>query len=375
MARFFLGNFDVEHRLADAGYHPSRAMQRLCGELAPGWLAVAIDGDFVWCPTAHAASFFTRAAAHGLPRVIPVCDVRDAPAGVEVVPWGWSDEVLRLADTHRWRHDSPPMAAVRAANSREFSFALESEWRGGLPGAATVVREDQLDEACRCARRISARIVIKANWGMSGRERIVFDGLPSDAARAWVRKRLAVHRLVFVEPWVKRLEEVGVQIDIPPDGPPRPVGMTVLLCDDVGQYRGSWFTDPPHAGSDFHSRWRPALEMALRAAERVQRLGYFGPLGVDAMRYRLADGTIGLRPLQDINARWTMGRLSLGWRRFLQESECGLWWHGAEDDVYRQITDGAHVRRVFDLTLPQDNAAPPPRRSQVMFLARPAADG
>ena len=42
------------------------------------------------------------------------------------------------------------------------------------------------------------------------------------------------------------------------------------------------------------------------AAERLQDCGYFGPLGVDAMRYRLPDGSVHLRPLQDINARWAL---------------------------------------------------------------------
>jgi hypothetical protein len=74
--------------------------------------------------------------------------------------------------------------------------------------------------------------------------------------------------------------------------------------------------------------WSSAIDAALRAARRLHGLGYFGPLGIDAMRYRAADGSIRLRSLQDINARWTMGRLSLGWQRCLQPGDTGCWRHG-----------------------------------------------
>jgi hypothetical protein len=71
----------------------------------------------------------------------------------------------------------------------------------------------------------------------------------------------------------------------------------------------------------------PAVETALRLATRLQKLGYFGPLGVDAMQYRDDAGRGRLRRLQDINARYTMGRLALGFRRILPAGWCGSWLH------------------------------------------------
>jgi hypothetical protein len=64
-----------------------------------------------------------------------------------------------------------------------------------------------------------------------------------------------------------------------------------------------------------------------RAARRIQELGYFGPLGIDVMQYRAADGEIRWRPLQDINARLTMGRVALGLRRLLGPGERADWLH------------------------------------------------
>jgi len=39
------------------------------------------------------------------------------------------------------------------------------------------------------------------------------------------------------------------------------------------------------------------------------------------MQYQDENGQLHIRPLQDINARWTMGRLSRGFRKLLQSRE------------------------------------------------------
>jgi hypothetical protein len=69
------------------------------------------------------------------------------------------------------------------------------------------------------------------------------------------------------------------------------------------------------------------LEVVDRAARRIQQLGFFGPLGIDVMQYRTHDGELCWRPLQDINARLTMGRAALGLRRLLTSDEQADWLH------------------------------------------------
>jgi hypothetical protein len=330
MPRLFLGNFDFEHRLADPTRQLPAKLERINAELATSWLSIADDGDYLWTPQPIESSFFAQAVRDGLPRVIPVVSFDDVPRGVECVPWGWTDDIRQLGDRHGWVRNDPPGESVRTGNSRKFSAELEREWRCGLnfAGEATSVGEI---ERLIAHHDPKSRWVVKAEFGMSGRERILGCGSPTEADRNWIAKRLAADGVVFFEPWAMRMDEFGIQIDVPREGEPQLIACVRMLVDDRGQYAGSQFAPLQRtASNDEGAEWQITTGIALRAAKRLQEIGYFGPLGIDAMRYRAADSSIRWRPLQDINARWTMGRLSLGLRRVLRTRESGSWRHGPQ---------------------------------------------
>lgn len=321
MARLYVGNFDFEHRLTNPGQQLPAKLDRINAELALSWLAIADEGDYIWTPQPVESSFFEQTTLNGMPHVNPVVSFNSVPRGVECIPWGWTDDLRRLCDAHGWHHLDPLSAAVRAGNSRRFSAGLEREWQVGLDGAHEVHSLHQLAELIADLGPV-VRWVVKAEFGMSGRERLLGCGELTQQDCKWAFKRIESDGAVFLEPWVERLDEVGIQLEVPRAGSPKMIGVTPLLVDDRGQYSGSWFT----TGEPEAETWAPAIEVALNAAQRLQELGYFGPVGIDAMRYRAPDGTIRIRPLQDINARWTMGRLSLGWRRLLCPGERAACW-------------------------------------------------
>lgn len=330
MPRLFIGNYDFEHRLAAPGRQLPAKLQRLNAELATSWLAVANDGDYLWTPEPIEPSFFEEAASNGLPRVIPTTSLDKVPSGVECIPWGWTDDIRTLCDSHGWIRNDPPDQAVRAANSRRLSSELEQEWRVGLPFSGEATSFDQIERYV-ALHDTSSRWVIKAEFGMSGRERLLGSGIPQGADRNWIEKRLTGNGIVFFEPWVTKISEVGIQIDIPREGEPQMLEAVTMVADDRGQYSGSRL--PSLVTEQTHvvlrpSDWGLAIDIALQAARRIQCLGYFGPLGLDAMQFRDENGQIHVRALQDINARWTMGRLSLGFRRLLKPSESAKWMHG-----------------------------------------------
>jgi hypothetical protein len=337
MSRLFLGNFYFEHELtALPKWRPTASMLRLAAERAVAWTALAEEGDSIWTPERIPDEFWETLSRQGLPRVRCATGMTPEVAkSTQVVPWGWSRSVRETATATAT--DQPSDAAVRRGNSRAWSFDLEQQLGVALPGAARLSRLEDLGEivarsASAWGERPAEHLwVIKANFGMSARERLLGRGTRlAESCERWLQRRMAVEGTVFFEPWRPRRAEVGIQWEIPTldRGRPKLLGVTPLLTASGGEYRGSEI----HLDECIPPQWQQAVEVTENVAARLQQIGYFGPLGIDAAIYEAAGGQTIPRPLQDINARFTMGRLALGLRRLLGPQEQGLWWHGRPDE-------------------------------------------
>jgi len=339
----FLGNFDFEAALVSPSACASRDAIRRNSELSAAWLAIARPGDVIVAEHLPDASFHPTLERLNRQGVRFARSSERFDDDLVVTPWGWERRVIGWADSCGLPDTAPPLHAIAIANCREFSFASERDLECGLAGQAVCCTTAEVVEALSGL----PRWLIKANFGASGRERISGSGPPTEEMQKWVEKRLVRDGAVFVEPFVESVEEAGFQWEIPRDGgEPELVGVVPLFSDDRGQYRGSGV--PPH--SDVPGQWQGVIEFSLRAARRAQSLGYFGPLGIDAMRYRDVQGEVRERPLQDINARWTMGRLALGWRE-IPESGTGVLRAGSEKDWAAAEESGARCRRISPQSL------------------------
>jgi hypothetical protein len=268
------------------------------------------------------ASFFYELSQAGLPELKQILKSESVPQNLKLYPWGWTSDLRQWADENSLKFHAPQQAAVRAVNSRRFSFQLEREWNVALPGSAAVTSLDELKAAVQNLPEEFDRWVIKAEFSMSARERVLGNGREiSVNVRNWTSRRLGTNGVVFFEPWVDRIEEAGLQFSIPEQGEVEFLGKTTLLTDQAGGYRGSRFSSAQNLQGD----WAQAVETGFAVASRLQAAGYFGPLGIDALSYRDASGRACFRPIQDINARYTMGRIALGFRRLLNPGETASW--------------------------------------------------
>lgn len=346
MNRLFFGNFDFEEQLRGETRRSAK-LERLVTEMAACWMAVCDEGDRIWCPARVEPAFAevlgqrlriltpsSSPEGRGEPEAIFVSDPSQIPAGMELVPWGWSPAAAEFGQRHRLQVRHPPLELVKLANSREFSVPRE------------VPPDDETEFAvlCRTLGQVLAKIeripsscqwVIKANWSHAARERIIGCGpYISDPEIAWVKQRLARDSVVCWEWWLDRRGELGVQWEIDTQGSAQFIAVTELLVDPRGQYAGTLVSGSSTltlALGEHGNFLEQVIEATRPVVEELASVGYFGPVGIDCMRYYDPDANCErLRVLQDLNVRWTMGRLAAEWSRKLSGQPI-LWWHGARE--------------------------------------------
>jgi hypothetical protein len=309
MARLFVGNFSFEQTRALRD-NPSRQLLRCEAELACVWLAVAAPGDEILCPAPMDARFWNEMASRGMPivRALAPGELKASQAS-EIVPWGWTEQVRRLAKRLRIVPQAPDQERVWEANSRVMAGEIAATLGCPISGEGLARSPGEFETLLRRAAEWPQGWIIKANYGQAGRGQLRGRGAAlttQQAAR--VANMLKRQNAVNVEPFLVRRAEYGVQWDVPREGPPALLGVTQLLTDERGQYLGSRIL----ADEDLPSGIEAVIDVHRQAARQLQTAGYFGPLGIDAMLYESPQG-LRWRALQDVNARWTMGRLALEW--------------------------------------------------------------
>ncbi len=309
MPRLFYGNFDFEHSLGNRGFGQ---LPRNLLEVNANWCLSLIPlmkpGDFLWIPEllVERGDFWKDRTAQAGVRGVWQVEQIPRECEIEFVPWGWTNKIIRWANTQGWKTDHPEMRVVVWANSRATSFEYEQQWDSAPPGAIEVHQVDQLENHLLNFSDDS-KWVMKAEFSMSARERVIGQGRTiSQAMRNWLHKRLQNGGRVFFEPWLERIEEMSFHFEISSAEEVFYLGMTQLLTDESGRYLEN--RPVREKESLIEQKWRLSRLQTMQLAREYARKKYRGPLSIDAMRYYDAQGQPRERPLQDVNARYSMGR-------------------------------------------------------------------
>ncbi len=211
------------------------------------------------------------------------------------------------------------------ARSGETTATTES-WLCCENEAGVVVSslENALEAVAAIRSRGHHRVVIKKAFGLAGQNAIRLweeEVLPTQ--RQWLAHAIRGGQEVVVEPWLERELDFSVHMEMGTGGL-QLRGYTGLENDQRGQFLANW------AEAD-HSLCLPGKALALlgtRAALPEQLrdfygeifflleaelgvIGFVGPISIDAFVYRTASGKWRLKPVVEINPRYTMGRLTL----------------------------------------------------------------
>ena len=236
--------------------------------------------------------------------------------GRRFVAWGWTPPVVDAAKKSGLRVDAPPLEVVRRVNSKVFSHRLERRLDIHLPGARLVQNAPDLDAALR---RLDGPWLLKHPWGVSGRrQRRGMSYPPSQKVRQWAKAQFRRGLSLVVEPLLDVGREFSFHYDITAAGEVEFVGLCRLLTGRRGTFRGILCGGELDVAAEL-------LEKAGLAAREVADEGYFGPLGIDAMVGMLGNEEV-LRPVTEINARYSFGRLALALRDRLGAGDGVLRW-------------------------------------------------
>jgi hypothetical protein len=187
---------------------------------------------------------------------------------------------------------------------------------------------DTLDDAMVAIAAIRSRghhrVVVKAAHGLAGQNAIrLWEAELLPAQRRWLARALSDGRKLVVEPWLERILDFSVQLEMEPHGL-QLRGYTGLVNDRKGQFRANWAETeyrrrlPARVGALLgvppDSSWgldRLYVEIFSLLEAELQRSGFVGPISIDALVYRTPEGACRFKPIVEINPRYTMGRLTV----------------------------------------------------------------
>jgi uncharacterized ferritin-like protein (DUF455 family) len=188
------------------------------------------------------------------------------------------------------------------------------------------VAVNSLDDALTAIDKIRSsghhRIVVKESFGVAGSNAMrLFEPEILPNQMRWLENACAKKRELVVEPWLERLMDFSVQLEMGAAGL-KLRGFTGLICDARGQFVAN-FAEP-----HFHKRIPTRVisqfqaaadisgmllefygEIFLKLETELRAVDFVGPIGIDAFVYRAADGSVKLKPVVEINPRYTMGRV------------------------------------------------------------------
>ena len=252
----------------------------------------------------------------------------------ELRPWAWSRDSLRVLQ---------PFAAGTGANDEwlegirsfyskawgaEILNALldrvsDEEWLCPKCDVGRVARS--VDEAVARVEAIRdrghQRVVAKMLFGVAGANmQRLWEPELTAAQLTWLERTIAAEGGVVIEPWLERVFDFSFQFHMT-DGELRFLGMVRMINDQRGQYQASECFPRFTAGLDeelsslLHGPKGGRLKLMEESLggllePKLAQAGFRGALGVDAFVYRDRE-RLRLKPITEINARYTMGRVML----------------------------------------------------------------
>lgn len=359
-------------------FQAPKFQDEIASDLASLMMFLGHQEDVVALPVPPSAGMIRqwREWGFGIPHFLPYEKSKPEALSAELKafkiksfePWGWSPVIaqdlqpFRSAVLNRktdwppsnddeWRKLAACFQKTSACELLRTFLSANSRWKSELCPSHVVGKVCFDWQSTLCAiEALKAEkpqpVVLKAPLGSSGYAMIrILTDSPDPQQKAWVEKILRTQGAIVIEPWLERIADFSAQLEVDrntddPSKRVRYLGFTRMLADKRGQYAGHQlgkkFEDIP---ADIRRRVLqtvdgiPSLYQLLQnSAEHVGQWlweqGFQGPAGVDAFLYRCPEtGQPRLKPIVEVNARYTMGRIALELEKYLATGVSAKWVH------------------------------------------------
>jgi uncharacterized ferritin-like protein (DUF455 family) len=247
------------------------------------------------------------------------------PAIAQLYSKAWSAALLKIILIRSSRCESAP-TKIPKHDLSGFTSAAAKNWlcTENEVGVAVNSLAEALAAISTIRQRGHHKIVIKESLGLAGSNAMrLFEPEILETHRRWIANAVENHKQLVVEPWLERELDFSVQLEMAEDGL-KLCGYTGLINDAKGQFQGNvampghqkkipanliaLFPEPPDIAQRLHALY---AEIFALLEEELRRVNYLGPVGIDAFAYRDAEGKIRLKPIVEINPRYTMGRVTV----------------------------------------------------------------
>lgn len=211
--------------------------------------------------------------------------------GMNGLAWCWTPSAVKALRDAGASVEHPPLAAVAEANHRAFAAELGQ----CLPGARFLQAPVAVSEVERCLRQ-GGTWRAKRAFGVAGRGQRRLSGEPTEKDLRWLG---ASHHGVQLEPELDLEGEFAIHGYLTAEGELR-LGHPTQQKNLPGAWGQSERTGLP---AELHRSLQAEAEVV---AEALQRIGYWGPFNLDALRGRLGSEDVWV-PRSEVNARYSMG--------------------------------------------------------------------
>lgn len=389
---------DSEIARGAPGFSPKSTPKRLAEDLEHLPMYLASPQDIVLTSKRPSLDWLTEMRDAGFE--IPEWGERDLSklkepklGGFE--PWGWSPESIyffrplstRLTYTSGGNAEwckplftQEPLNPFSALFSKAWSVEFLKEWLLANPEKARTLQCDatvgQVTLDWESAKlyieeklQRNERVIAKAPWSTSGngvRRVLKMDELNGPLG-GWIQNTIREQGSIVLEPYLDKVHDLSIQIEIGPESV-QVLEARKFITGNQFEYKGT-LLGPLRDSFDSHSlrllqevlpAWK-ALARDLGA--KLRSLGYQGPAGIDAMIFQTCDQTLRLKPVIEINPRWTMGRVALELEDHVLPGTPAAWIFIPMREIAQSKTPNVtsfvfELKKLFPLQLSQTSGGP-----------------